>query len=199
MMNSKLWIQKALTMCSLIALVATYSMVTLANSGKAAGELIVTGGNTAGETSFVTVNGEPSKSGRSVFSSSTISTPEAFGAAINLGKAGKISFGPNTTFTLNFDGENISGDLSAGTITVLNAAQSVGVKLSTGEIVQLKTGETATAGAGAAKQTSNKNDDPKWWVWALIVGGATVAILYAATSDNDANFGAGATTVSPTR
>ena len=88
-MNSKLWIRKALTMCSLVAILATYSMVALASDGKTAGEIVVTG-NSAGDASAVTVNGEPVKSGRTIFSSSTISTPEGSGAIINLGKTGRI-------------------------------------------------------------------------------------------------------------
>jgi len=67
-MNSKLWIQKALSMCLVVAIIATYSMVALASSEKAAGELLVTGKSINGETPFVTVNGETAKTGRSVFS-----------------------------------------------------------------------------------------------------------------------------------
>ncbi len=199
-MNSKLWINKALSMCLMIALVATYSMITLANSGKAVGELIITGENSVSETSFVTVNGEPAKSGRTIFSSSTITTPEGVSATVNLGKAGNIQFGPNTSFTLNVDGNAIGGDLNAGSITVLSAAQSVGVRTLSGEVLQLSAGETATAGSGtASRQTSNTAGGPDWWVFALIFGGAAAALIYAATADNRADFGGGATTVSPVR
>lgn len=214
-MNSKLWIQKALTMCSLTAIIASYSMVALANAGGAAGELIVTGGNSAGETSFVTVNGEPAKSGRTVFSASTISTPEGMNATLNLGKAGKIAFGPATTFTVNFDGNAISGDLSAGNVTVLSAAQSVDVKTLEGTVVRLNAGETATATSAKATRDDTRDstgkcidsdndgklecDDGNWLIWGLIVGGAVAAIIIAATADNDADFGGGASTVSPTR
>lgn len=211
-MNSKLWIQKALTMCSMVALVATCSMVTLASTGKAVGELTVIG--SAGETSFVTVNGEPSTSGRTVFSSSTVATPEGMGAAVNFGKAGKVEFGASTTFTINFDGNAIGGDLTSGSITVLSAAQTVVVKTLSGEIVELKAGETAMATSARAAvdykdSTGTCIDDDKdgdlecgnggigWY--ALILGGAAVAILLAATADNDADFGAGATTISPVR
>lgn len=212
-MNSKLWIQKALTMCSLMAVIATYSMVALASAGKASGELLVTGSNSAGETSFVTVNGEPSESGRTVFSSSTISTPDTMGAAVNMGKAGKIEFGPNTTFTLNFDGNEIGGDLSAGSITVLSAAQSVSVRTLSGALVTLNAGETATASGKAAAgdrrdssgkciDTDNDNDEEcdegaGWFWFALIAGGAAVAIIYAATSDNDVRLGGNTIVVSP--
>lgn len=197
-MISKLWIRKTLTMSLVTALVMTCSMVTLANSGKAAGELTVTGGNLSGETSFVTVNGERAESGRTVFSSSTISTPEGMAATLNFGKAGKVQIGSNTTFTLNTDGNMISGDLTSGTITVLSAAQSVGVRTLSGELIQLNAGETATATATTAPAQAKKGDTD-WWVWALIFGGATAAIVYAATSGNDSNFGGSTQTTSPTR
>jgi hypothetical protein len=181
----------------MIALVASYSMVALANTGKAAGELMINGTNA---DVAVTVNGEPATNGRTIFSSSTISTPEGVNATVNFGKAGKIAFGPNSTFTVSFDGNAIGGDLAAGSITVLSAAQSVGVKTLSGEVLQLNAGETATAGSGnASKQTNSSVGGPDWWVFALIFGGATVGIILAATAGNDADFGSGATTVSPVR
>ena len=75
-MNSKLLVRKAITSGITLTLIATYSLVAFANSGKAIGELIVTGNNTIGEGAFVTVNGEAAKNGRSVFSASTITTPD---------------------------------------------------------------------------------------------------------------------------
>ncbi len=56
-MNSKLWIRKALSTCLAIATILTYSMVTLANSEKIAGEILVTGSSADGQTSSVKVNG----------------------------------------------------------------------------------------------------------------------------------------------
>ena len=199
-MNSKLWIRKALTMCAMVALVATYSMVALASDGKAAGEIVVTGNSSTGDISAVTVNGEPVKSGRTIFSSSTISTPEGAGAIINLGKVGRIELAPNTTFALSFDDAAINGNLASGSITVLNAARSVGVKTLSGELVQLNAGDTAAADSGtASKQSAAKSGGGNWWVYALIFGGAAAGILIAATHNNENNFGSGATTVSPTR
>jgi hypothetical protein len=196
-MNSKLWIQKALTMCLVMAITASYSMVALAGSGKAAGELMVTGGNSA---SSVTVNGEPAASGRAIFSSSTISTPDGVSAAVSLGKTGKVQFAPNTTFTINFEGDAIGGDLTAGSITVLSSAKAVSVKTLSGEVLQLNAGETATAGSGSTtKQTTAANGDVDWWVFALIFGGAAAGIIIAATAGNDSTFGSGAVTVSPVR
>ncbi len=166
-MNTKLWIQKAVSTGLMVALIATYSMVTLASTGKAVGELIVNGSD---DTSFVMVNGEPAKSGRTVFSSSTITTPESFGATVNLGKVGRISLAANTTFAYNVEGESVSGDLTAGSITVLNAATGVNVKTLTGDTVTVNAGESANA-ATAGKQTTKKNG-ANWLPWALVIGGA---------------------------
>ena len=193
-MNSNPWIQKALTLCLGLVVFTTSSMVALANAGKAAGELVV---NSDGNTSFVTVNGEPSTSGRTVFSSSTITTPEDKGAMINFGKAGKIAFGPAATFTLTFDGESISGDLSSGRISVLSAAQGVSVRTLTGETITLNAGDSATAGSG--KDDDDDDDDDKKdnaWVpiaiYAAIAGTAIALVLL--TRDDDP-----APSVSPVR
>lgn len=193
-MNSKLWIRKALTTCLMAALVVTYSMVALANDGKTAGEIVVTGGSDAA----VTVNGEAVKSGRAIFSSSIIATPETSGATINLGKAGKIELAPNTTFALSFDNAAISGDLTSGSITVLSAAKNVSVKTLSGETLELGAGETATADANsAAKQTTTNNAHGNWWAYALIVGGAVAGIVWAASADNENKFGGTATSTTP--
>ena len=215
-MNSKLWIRKALTLCMMVALVATYSMVALANTGKAVGELIVTGNNSGAEAPFVIVNGEAAKSGRTIFSSSTISTPDESGAIVSLGKAGKIELAPKTTLTLSFDSTSINGELSSGSITVLNAAQSVNIKTSTGETFVLNAGERASAETGKTadddyKDASGKcidadkdgkeecDDGAAWWIWALVFGGAAVGIVWAAINSNDFSLGGGTTVVSPSR
>jgi hypothetical protein len=212
-MNSKLWIQKALTTCSLMALIASYSMVALASAPANSGELIVSG--SAGETSFVTVNGEPAKSGRTVFSSSTISTPDGMNATLNLGKAGKVAFGPNTTFSVNFDESAITGTLTSGNLTVLGAAQPVEVKTLDRGLVRVNAGETVSATATALRDDTrdstgkciDSDNDGKlecdeggnWLVWGLVVAGAIAGLIFIATADNDADIGSGAGTVSPTR
>lgn len=196
-MNSKLWIRKALTVCSLTALISTFSMVALANSGKAVGELTVSGNTAPNSTTFVTVNGEPAHSGRTVLAASTITIPEGMSATVNFGKAGKLQFGPNTTFTLGAETDSISGDLTSGTVTVLSATKSVGVRTA-GNIVELNAGETATAGsANASRHNNYANGD--WWVWALIFGGAVAAIVFIASANNDSNLGGSSTNPSPVR
>lgn len=176
---------KAFTSCILVIFIASCSMVTLATSNKPVGELLVTGSQLT-DAASVTVNGESAKTGRTIFSSSTISTPENMGAMINLGKAGKLELAPNTTFVLTADGNAISGDLTAGSVTVLSAFQSVGVKTLTGEIVSLNAGETATAASGSSTKRAQKGPGGlDWWVWAAIVGGAAAAIIIAVVATNN--------------
>jgi hypothetical protein len=195
-MNSKLWIRKALSTCLCVAVLATYSMVALASSAKVAGELTVSGD---GE-SFVVVNGENAKSGRSIFSTSTITTPEGANAIVNLGKLGKIQIAPNSTVALSFDDKGISGDLTAGKLTVLGAPEGVSVNTLNGNSVKLMAGQSVTA-AGAAQDDDDDDDGgAAWWGYALIFGGAAVGIIWAATqADNRVDLGGSGTVVSPTR
>jgi hypothetical protein len=179
-------------MCLTFALIATYSMVALASDGKATGEIVVKGSN---EASIVTVNGESVKSGRTIFSSSTISTPEGASAIVNLGKAGRLEIAPNTTFVLSFDQTGINGDLASGSVTVLNAAKSVSVKTASGEVIELNSGDTATSASGTASTKAATSGNNNWLVYALIFGGAVAGIVWATTQDNENQFGSG--TVSP--
>lgn len=172
-------------------------MVALAGTEKAAGELLVTGNSVNG----VTVNGETAKTGRSVFSSSTIATSEDAGAIINLGKTGRIELAPNTTFTVNFNEKGITGSLASGMITVLGASNNVGVKTADGSTIELTAGESATANGKADEKDSKKatKGGAAWWAWALIFGGAAVGVIYAATRNNDIALGGNATVASPNR
>lgn len=203
-MNSKLYIRKALSLCLAVAMLATYSMVTLAGTDKAAGELLISGKNVNGQTPFVKVNGEMVQSGLSVFSSSVIATPEDASAIINLGKIGKVELAPNTTFSITFDKKNISGDLLAGRLTVLSAADAVTVKTAEGKTLKLNAGETATSGKVQDDDDDDDDDDGIFggaFVVALLVGGALAAIIIAARSNdnNTISLGTGVTVISPTR
>jgi len=196
-MNSKTFIRKALSLCLMVAIYATYSMVTLASTERIAGELLISGKN-----SSVKVNGETAQSGRSIFSSSTISTPENATAIINLGKIGKIELAPNTTLNVSFTEKGINGDLLSGKVTVLGATDTVNIKTTEGKTVKLNAGESVSA--GKAKKDDD-DDDHKvggvaWWIWAAIFGGAVAAVVIAATSDNNRiALGGGTTVVSPSR
>lgn len=203
-MNSKLWIKKALSTCLVVATIATSSMVSLANSERIAGELLISGKNIDGETPFVKVNGEAAQNGRSIFSSSVVATPPNASAIINLGKVGKIELSSNTALALSFDESGIKGELLAGQVTVLNSSNSVNIKMLDGSIAKLNAGDTATATSGSAQ---DDDDDAGVFgsgagllVFALILGGAAAGIIIAATSDNNRiALGGSSTVVSPTR
>ena len=198
-MNSKLWIRKALSMCLVVATILTYSMITLANTERIAGEILVTGNSASGQTSSVKVNGELAQSGRSIFSASTIATPENAGAVISLGRIGKIELAPNTTLALSFSEKGISGDLSTGRVTVLNAADGVVINTVGGKLVTLNSGDSASAANAPQDDTTSDNDGGSaGLIWALILGGAAAGIIIAARSDNNRiSLGGGSTVISP--
>ena len=194
-MNSKTLIRKALSLCLMVAIYASYSMVTLASTERIAGELLISGKN-----SSVKVNGETAQSGRSVFTASTISTPENTSAIINLGKLGRLELAPNTTVNISFTEKGINGDLLSGKITVLGTNNVVNIKTTEGKTVNLNAGESVTAG----KQQDDDDDDDDagaaWWVWTAIFGGAVAAVVIAATSDNNRiALGGGTVVVSTNR
>jgi hypothetical protein len=194
-MNSKTLIRKALSLCLMVAIYASYSMVTLASTERIAGELLISGKN-----SSVKVNGETAQSGRTIFTASTISTPENTSAIINLGKLGKLQLAPNTTANISFTDKGINGDLLSGKITVLGTTDAVNIKTTEGKIVKLNAGESVTA--GKQQDDDDDDDDPgaAWWIWAAIFGGAVAGIVIAATSDNNRiALGANTTVVSTNR
>ncbi len=200
-MNSKVWIRKALSMCLVVATIATYSMVALAGSERVAGELSVSGKIVNGETPFVKVNGEAAQSGRSIFSSSTIATPENVSATVNIGRVGKIELAPNTTLALSFDERGINGDLLAGRVTVLNSSDTVNIKMLDGTITKLNVGNSAVATGKIQDDDDSDNDGGSAvLIWAVILGGAAVGIILATTTDNNRiAVGGNTIVVSPTR
>jgi hypothetical protein len=196
-MNSKLWIRKALSMCLSVALLATYSMVALASPGKAAGELAVSGKSINGEAPFVLVNGEVARSGRSVFSGSTITTSDST-AVLNLSKLGRVELAPNTVLNIKFDEKGIFGDLTSGTVSVLGAAENVNIKTLNGNTVQLKAGQSVSA-AGRQDDDDDDNGGAAWWIWGGVFAGAAVILLWTALEDSDIEIGGNGTVISPTR
>ena len=197
-MKSKVWIRKALSMCMVAVLIAAYSMIALAGSERIAGEVLISGNDINGQTPVVKVNGEAVQSGRSIFSSSTIVTPEDASAIINLGKVGKIELAPNTTLNLTFNENSISGDLLDGRVTVLNAAENVHISTNDGNVANLNAGESASANNGKA-QTTGGISRSTGLLYGLIIGGAVVAIVVAATTNNNNATLGGGTNISPIR
>lgn len=188
-MNSKLWIRKALSMCSMVAILATSSMVALAGEAKASGELIVNGKDA------VIVNGEAAKSGRTIFTSSIISTPETSGATLNLGKAGQVEVAPSTTLTVSFDSSAVDISLSSGSITNVRSAQAMNVTAG-GTVQAVNVGESVNT---AKAQDDDDEKSGNWLLWGAVFGGAVAAIIFGAMASSDRSLGGGATVVSPVR
>ena len=197
-------VRQSLSLGLVTVLVATFSMVSLAGSVKPVGELLVSG-------SSVTVNGELAESGRTIFASSTIVTPEGSRAVLNLGKAGKLELAPGTTFTVNADGEIVTGDLAAGKVTLASSEGTVGVKTSAG-VIDLNAGQTVAAGQQTTDDYIDKttgkcidadndgklecdDDGLPAWAWFAIAGGIAAAVVVAlvVSGDDDDNV------VSPVR
>ena len=201
-MNSKLWIRKALSACLSLSLLATCSLVALANSGKVSGELTVAG-NGVSQSNFVLVNGESAQSGRSIFSSSTIATPEGAAAVVGFGKLGKIQIAPNSNLSLTFDEKGISGNLTSGQVTVLGAANGVSITTTDGKTVNLTAGESILA--SGLKDDKDKDDDDHyggaaWWAFGAVLVAAGAIIIYSVAKNNDRiALGGTGVVVSPTR
>ncbi|MDQ3179425.1 MAG: hypothetical protein M3Q33_02775 [Acidobacteriota bacterium] len=193
-MDSKLWIRKILSMCLVVAMIATYSMVTLANSEKVVAELSISGNNINGQSPLVKVNGETVQSGRSLFSSSTVATPENASAIINFGKVGKIELAPNTTLALSFDKDSINGDLLNGRVTVLSAAANVNITTTDGNLLNLVVGESVTATGGKA-QTGSSGSNLSLLVTIGVIAASLAAVVISATSSN--SVGGGSSVSSP--
>ncbi|MGI8811256.1 MAG: hypothetical protein ACR2IH_01850 [Pyrinomonadaceae bacterium] len=201
-MNSKLWIRKALSACLSLSLLATCSLVALANSGKVSGELTVAG-NGVNQSNFVLVNGESAQSGRSIFSSSTIATPEGATAVVGFGKLGKIEIASNSNLSLTFDEKGISGNLTSGQVTVLGAVNGVNITTTDGKTVNLAAGESILA--SGLKDDKDKDDDhhyggAAWWAFGAVLVAAGAIIIYSAAKSNDRiALGGTGVVVSPTR
>lgn len=198
-MNTK-WINKVVSLCLTLALLATYSVSVSAKTDRLAGELTISGKLSNGETPAVLVNGETAQNGRSIFSSSTITTPADANAIINIAKLGKIELAPNTNISVTFDETGINADLIAGKVTVLGATADVNVKTPNGQVTKLNAGESAIAGKAQDDDDDDDNGGAAWWLYALIFGGAVAGVVIAATTDNNrAALGGGTTVVSPQR
>ncbi len=187
--------KRALTVMLMTAVVGCYSMVALAGDTKMAAEIVVSGA----KDSIVTVNGEATKSGRTIFSSSTIATSADASAVINVKNVGKLKLAPNTTTVVNFDEKGITGNIVQGKLTVLSASEAVNITAPNGKVANLAAGESVLT----VRQDDDEDDDAgsgTWFIWALVLGGAAAGLIIAATSiNNTVDLGGGTTVVSPIR
>lgn len=185
-MNLQYLSRKAVSAFVLCALFTTTSMVALAGPGRTAAELTVLGKTANGDAPVVYVNGEPAKSGRSVFSSTTIATPEDASAVVSIGKAGRLEFDPSTSMNLIFDDSSVNAELTSGRLTVAGSLGTVKVRTNDGKTTTLQAGESITASgqSQAGRQTGSGSEN--WWIWVVVAAGAAAAVLIAvAASNND--------------
>lgn len=132
-MSKTLWVRKTIATSLASAVFMTSSMFALATPGNQPqlAELIVSGAAADGDIPFVSVNGERAFSGRTIQSSTTITTPSTSSATINLGKLGRVEVAPNSNFVLNFSEKGISGNLVSGNVRVVgndNSENSIQTK-----------------------------------------------------------------------
>jgi len=155
---------RAAAFCLVLSIFATTSMFAFA-AGNVAGEIIVAG---HGDKASVTLNGEKAVSGRTFFSSGVIATSEN-SATINLGKLGRVSMAPNSTLSLSFTENSISGEVLAGDVNVLN---NEGVTVNVKNLDSAKSSAAAKKGAG-------------FWVPVAILAGAVGAAILFVTLNRD--------------
>lgn len=179
------WTRKAISACVLFAVFTTASMVVLAGDGRTAAELTVSGKNLNGEAPVVLVNGEPAKSGRSIFSSTSIATLEDTTAVISIGKTGRLEMAPNSSLSIVFDDESVDAELASGRLTLLGSLGTVKVRTNDGKITTLQPGESINASGKAEGRKQSGGGSENWWIWLVVAGGAAVAVLVAVSQSNN--------------
>lgn len=169
--NTAAWIRNIAAFCLMVTVFVSTSMIALAKPGNSlAGEIIVSGHKTNGVEPAVMLNGERISSGRTFFESGVISTSETAAATIKLGKLGYINLAPNSSISLTFSENNISGTILSGDANVFN---------NDGVTVNI---ENAANNAANSKQTSNNK---KSILLPILIFGAIVGVAAAFVLTND--------------
>jgi hypothetical protein len=213
----------AISMVFAIILSSSTFVLAASSAKPLSAEIIVSGLNFNNDKASVLLNGERVISGHTFQSAGVISTTENGTALINLGKLGRISLSPNSSLSLNFSENNISGELTSGQIQVLNnEGVTVNIHTPDNEVtndgqtanfnVDLRSGMTQATiqngfaymnkdGARTLADTDPKKDDDDHkkgaWIPILIFAGAVgtvVTLVLLNSRDNDA-----LTVVSPVR
>jgi hypothetical protein len=171
MNNNVNWLRNLAAFCLMVTVFVSTSMVALAKPGSSlAGEIIVSGSNTGNE-SLVMLNGERAFSGRTFFESGVVSTSETTSATIKLGKLGYITLAPNSSMSVSFTENTISGKVLSGDVKVFNNA-----------------GVTVNVENLPARQTKDDDDDDDNSILVpLLIFAAAVgtAVVFVVTNDND--------------
>lgn len=125
-MSKTLWVRNTIAASLASAVFMTSSMFALAAPGNQLqlAELTVSGSTVDGDAPFVSVNGERAFSGRTIQSSTTITTPSTSSATISLGKLGRVELAPDSNFVVNFNEKGISGNLISGEVRVIGNEDS---------------------------------------------------------------------------
>lgn len=214
--NNTICFRNFVACCLMFAVFVATSTIAFAlpeNNKSTTGELIVSGRNAGSITPFVMLNGERAFSGHTFFSSGTITTSETNNATVKLGKLGSINLAPNSSLSLSFSENKISGNLIAGQIKVYSS-QGVEVKIQSANhvvandvgqndvfTVDVQNGMTnATAETGAVSLDNGQTTGPtqnqqqsslyknSYFVPLIIFGGiVAVAAIYAVTNGNNNN------------
>lgn len=169
--NTAAWIRNIAAFCLMVTVFVSTSMIALAKPGNSlAGEIIVSGHKTNGVEPAVMLNGERISSGRTFFESGVISTSETAAATIKLGKLGYINLAPNSSISLTFSENNISGTILSGDANVFN---------NEGVTVNIENAKN-----NAAKQTTGNK---KSILLPVLIFGAIVgvAVAFVLTNDSD--------------
>ena len=88
------------------------------------GSLTVTTSGRKAEDNKFTINGETALSGRTITSPAEINTGAAASGEIKIPSLGVVKIEPLTKMNLYFNSNSISGDISAGKVTVENAPRT---------------------------------------------------------------------------
>jgi hypothetical protein len=180
--------------CLVFAILMSSSMFVLAAPGvkTISAEIIVSGTNDNGQPA-VLLNGEEASSGRTFQTTGVVTTSTHGSAIINLGKLGRINLLPGSTLSVTVTENNISGELTAGHMSVANAeGVSVNIKTADDSVTNdaSKSGNMSidvTSGITKAQaKDDDDDDDNKAWVPILIFAGAVgAAAIIVITRNGD--------------
>lgn len=182
-------IRKAVTLPLCISLLTAYSMVTLASPERVVGALTVSQVRFDGLEPRVSVNGESARSGRSVFSTSVISTSENATAILYFGKLGSLEISPNSEVTLSFDADGVYGRVANGRVFVLSAANPMRFESESNGARLLDSGDTLFVDSAAQDDDDadlKKKSTPSW-IWAVLVAGVVAGVALGAGGGSGGN------------
>lgn len=137
-MISKTLSRKTMAAFLSVAVLSVYSMIALASpeAKVPSGELTVSG--------QVTVNGQKVISGGTLFSDSVIVTSDNSSATVNISKLGRVQLAPNSTLSVSFTDNALTGQLDSGIANVSTLA-GISVNLTTKDGAVVVDGSQATS------------------------------------------------------